>query len=158
MRSYYLHHRDSVSWHRYDGEKIKVWGYRFVGRYSEEPYIDSVTGESVLMISLAPRPLRYGRYCAENDPDSRFYYVHPDSTVVYSGDIIVDDNIRPLTDTIHAFIKGDDIRKVLENPEKKLWMEGYIDAKPTRCIWWYYCGGLPDCSVGLDVTNLTITE
>ncbi len=159
VRSYYLHNRDSVSWHRYDGANIKVWGYRFVGRYNEEPYYDSVTGEPVIIIALAPRPLRYGRYSEEGDPDSRFYYVHPDSTVVYSGDLIFDDNIRPLTDTIHAFVRGEEmIRKVLENPDKKLLMEGTIDAIQTRCIWWYYCNHLPDCSVGLNITNLTITE
>ncbi|MBO4587349.1 MAG: hypothetical protein J5711_00405 [Bacteroidales bacterium] len=158
LRGYYLHNRDSVSLHKFDGESVKVWGYRFVGKYSDKPYYDSETGDSVLLIALAPRPLRYARYCAESDPNSRFYYVHPDSTVVYSGDQIVDDNIRPLTDTIHAFLRGEDIKTALENPEKKLLMEGTIDVKQTNCVWWFHCFGMPDCSVGLNVTNLTLSE
>lgn len=158
LRGYYLHNRDSVSLHKFDGESVKVWGYRFVGKYSDKPYYDSETGDSVLMIALAPRPLRYARYCAESDPNSRFYYVHPDSTVVYSGDQIVNDNICPLTDTIHAFLRGEDIKKALDNSEKKLLMEGTIDVKQTYCKFWFNCHALPDCSVGLNVTNLTLSE
>lgn len=155
IRGYYLNNRDSASLHRFDGMNIKVWGFRFVGKYSDEPYYDSVTGDPVLLIALSPRPLRYERYGNVN-PNSDYGYLNDTAIVIVSGNKIVNDDITPLTDTIHAFVRGSNIERVLSNPDKALLMSGALEVKQTYAHRWWNCFGLPDCSVGLEVVNLEI--
>ncbi len=156
IRGYYLNNRDSASLHRFDGMSIKVWGFRFVGKYSDKPYYDSVFGDSILLIALSPRQLRYERYGNAVDPNNDYYYLNDTAIVVVSENTVVADNNTPLTDTIHAFIRGSNIERVLSNPDKALLMSGTLKVKQTYAHRWWNCYALPDCSVGLNVVNLEI--
>lgn len=155
LRGYYLNHRDSSSFHRYDNDTVKVWGYRWCDCYPITPYYDSTKGDTVLLIALATRPLRYDKYSTSHDPS--FYYLHDTACVIMTGDEIVQECGVPLPDTIHAYLRGADIETALSNPDKRLLLEGTLDVKQTT-INLFNCSNTPDCSIGLNVFNLEISE
>lgn len=156
LRAYYLTHRDTLSFHRYDNVPVKVWGYRWCDCYPVEPYYDSIEGDSVLMIVLATKLLHYDKYSSSNDPS--YYFLTDSACVIMAGNEILHQCGEPLPDTMHAFLKGNDIATAMSNPEKRLLMYGTLDVRQSTIDLFPNCFAVPDCSIGLDVLNLQISS